>query len=263
MAYEASLGEFHGPLDVLLGLALNGELDIEAARLSSLVQQYLEYLGEAADEPPHRLAEALLLLVKLVALKARRLVAPPDDGACAEPPEEEPDEDLLAQRLEEYNLYYQLRLALAERAESGLRSFIRLAPLPPPSGDRRIAPESASVALLVAALKRALAGAPSVAEPEEGPSLVERMAALRSALGAGTLRLNELFAVCASRLEIIVTFLALLELMRVGEARVRQERLFGEIVVQPGSKQQEGDGPGDVDADVARAGRAAGGEDLV
>lgn len=263
MAYEASLGEFHGPLDVLFGLAQSGELDLEAAYLSELVRQYLAYLQESAQEPPDRLAEAILLLVKLVALKARRLVAPPCPPDGVDLPEDETSADLLAARLEEYNLYYQLRLALAERAESGLRSFIRLAPLPVAPGSQRLAPASTSVALLVTALKRAMATAPAAAEPGNGPSLEDRMAALRGAMAAGTLRLNQLFARCTSRLEIIVTFLALLELIRMGEAQVQQEQLFGEITVQAGPKQEEGNRAGDIDADISRAGRPARSESLV
>ena len=139
MAYEASLGTFQGPLDVLFGLAERGELDVEMACLAVLVRQYVDYLTEVEQEPPDRLAEALLYLVKLVALKAHRLVAPPEEP-CPEPEEEEPDPGLLARRLEEYNLYYQLRLALGERAESGMRSFLRLAPLPASPSEQRLAP---------------------------------------------------------------------------------------------------------------------------
>jgi segregation and condensation protein A len=261
VAYEATLGEFHGPLDVLFALAESGELDPGSLCLAEAVRQYLDYLQETAQESPGQLAEVLLLLAKLVALKAHRLASPQDTAPPSGPVLEEPAGDLLARRLEEYNLYYQARLALAERAESGLHSFIRLAP--PPEVGQRLAPSSVSLELLVVALKRVLATAPSPAKASNGPTLGERIAALRQAMTVGVVRLGELFAQAASRVEIIVTFLALLELIRIGEARVRQEGLFGEILVEPRPEPQERDRAEDVDAHVDGAGEATRGDDLV
>ncbi len=255
MAYQACTNEFTGPLDILFGLVERGELAIESICLAEVVRQYIDYLETTAHEEPAAISAALVSLARLVALKARRLAAPelppvqPDQ-------EEEADPGLLALRLEEYDRYCLARDLLLERAEAGLRSYIRLAPMP--EAEQRLAHNSVSIALLVRALQGALATAPQVTTPHQGPSLAERMSTLRNAIARGRVSLRVVFNQCSTRLEMIVTFLALLELMRVGEARVYQLSLFGDITVEPSSGQQEGESARHIDTHIVGAGKPAG-----
>jgi segregation and condensation protein A len=229
-----------------------GEALLGAIFINQILIEYIEYLDTAGQEPPDVFSETILWLARLLALKAHWLVEPnaPEEPITNEPPTL--DDLAMAARLEEYNYYFQLRLSLADRAGSGLRSYVRLAPMP--VTNPRLSSESSSLSLLAEALKRALAAAPLPAVPREGPTLNDKMSVLRKALSVGVVNLGPLFAQCVSRVEIIVTFLALLELIRVGELVVRQEQLFGEIYIEPVPAGKEHNGAHDVYDDITDTG---------
>jgi segregation and condensation protein A len=252
VAYQTEVNGFAGPIDAVFGLVENNEMPFDSIFVNQVISEYIGYLDQVEQEPPDSLAETLCWLARLLALKAHRLVHPNDPIPAPVLEPDAPDDNTSSTRAAEYQFYLHLRMSLAERAESGLRSYLRLAPVPMPN--QRLSEEKGSLSLLTEALRRALATSPRVTTPRDGPTLTERMGVLRRAMLAGTVNLANLFAQCVSRVELIVTFLALLELMRIGEALVRQERLFGDIMVEATPAHQENNGSSEINEDIGDTG---------
>jgi segregation and condensation protein A len=176
------------------------------------------------------MADFLTLAARLIALKASGL--DPADSA-SEDEEEEAGGDA-GRRLSEYRLFKAAAEALlAEAAEEGARSFLGLvAPEVIPVDRLRIPPER-----LAAAFREVLI---RLSEAEPLPigavtfSVDDKMEELRSRLRGGVLAFDDLFAAVTTRLEAVACFLALLELLRLGEAIVDQAEPFGAITVRAG-----------------------------
>jgi len=224
-------GGFSGPLELLLHLLGQGEVEITAISIAAVSDQYLEMvrLLPASGQRLDFLAEFLVVGAQLLVLKSRALL--PREAARVDT-EEILDEAAIEERLQEYRHYRQAATQLHERQERGARAFSRLAPpplppaAPPPQLDRA-APEQ-----LAAALQRLLAARTPAREPEALPrvTISERMTQVRQAVRdqqrVSFVRLAE---DCETRGELIVTFLAVLELYRMHEIELEQDELFGEI----------------------------------
>lgn len=238
-SYQVQLEIFQGPLDLLLRLIQREELDITLVSLAVVTDQYLAHLAEMQAQPGVRrtaaqLADFLEVAGRLLLIKSRVLLPRPED---AESDEEEPEaEDDLVLRLREYKRYKETAARLRAIEETGLRTYPRAAP--PPRIEKRLAPGEASVADLVAAFRQVLEAHPD-APPVDGvvapltvhigdciERILDRVARYRRA------RFSSLMRTARSRLEVIVTFLAMLELIKQQRLRATQEQLFGEIYLE-------------------------------
>lgn len=242
--YEVKLAIFEGPLDLLLHLIEREELDITKVSLAQVTDQYLEYIGLLEELNAGALADFLVIAAKLLLIKSEMLLRRPPRA----PGEEEEDVgDELARQLIEYKKFKEAALELRQREEMGLRAYVRVAPPPKlerPFGrkrsdaqDRPLDLGDISLADLVEAVRHALDVRPPIPSVSEvvAPftiTVAEKMALIEERLERHRrVSFNRLLAHAASRLEIIVTFLAVLELMKLKGIEVQQERLFGEIVI--------------------------------
>jgi segregation and condensation protein A len=228
--YRVQLPVFEGPLDLLLYLIERQELDITKVSLARVTDQYLEHLRLMEERRAGELAEFLVIAAKLLLIKSQALLPqpPPPPG-----PEEEDVGEELARQLAEYKRFKGVAAGLRQREEEGMRSFVRLAPPP------KIEPQlefDLTLDGLLALVRQALAvelPAPPVGRvgpPPQRVNLQERSAAIEAAAHTmGRVAFSSLLSEAASRLEIIVTLLAVLELLKRQRIRVEQERLFGEI----------------------------------
>lgn len=229
--FRVEVAGFSGTLDQLVARAQRGEIDLDTVAVADITARYRARVDAAGDQADLReMADFLSLAARLVALKAGRL-----DPADAGEDEEEPGQDDEAgRRLTEYRLFKAAAEALlAEAAEEGARSFLGLvAPEVIPVERLRIPPER-----LAAAFREVLA---RLSDAEPLPlgaitfSVEEKMDELRERLRGGPLAFDALFATVTTRLEAVACFLALLELLRVGEAIVDQDQPFGPIAVRAG-----------------------------
>ncbi len=230
--YQVCLPVFEGPLDLLLHLIEREELDITSVSLAQVTDQYLAYLALMEEPPAEVLADFLVVAARLLLIKSRALLPRPPEVLSTE---EEDVGDELARQLIEYRRFKQAAESLRQREEAGLRAYLRLAP--PPRLERSLDMEDVTLDDLVAAVRQALAvvpPAPPVSEVVTPVTITigERMAAIRTALRTSArVSFNRLLTAAASRLEIIVTFLAVLELIKSGHIDVQQDRLFGEIII--------------------------------
>lgn len=233
MAYHVQVDAFTGPLDLLVSLAYRGQVDLKSVPLKGLAEDYLE---RARGNPDlDEATEVLVHLAVLTDLKARTLVphAPPPDA----PPEEgtAPSDlpDRLGAQMAEYLKFRDAAQALRALAEVQSRIFVRPANAPDPSGEVLV--EGVTLQDLFAAFAQVLRRAHAAPREIAGETFTveEKMDALVAVLRAsGTgIAFEALFRQGASRLEIIVTFLAMLELIKQRRIRVRQPQVFGEILV--------------------------------
>ncbi|HEY9287202.1 MAG TPA: ScpA family protein [Candidatus Dormibacteraeota bacterium] len=218
---------FDGPIELLLTLALRAEVDLEAIPLASLTDGYLRAIEESRP-PVDRLAAFLVIGARLVQLKAAGLM--PSTAA-----EQEEDlaawEDAIKGRLEEYKRFKDLAESLMRRHASGRFTFAGLL-------EAEVIPQArvqVSLDALAAAFQQVLDRLPpaeDVTVKLEEVSLSDKLDALRAMLRhQPQLNFTGIFRHARSRIEAVVTFLALLELIRIGEARVVQASPFGEIMV--------------------------------
>ena len=224
--YAVRLDVFEGPLDLLLRLIEKAELDITTISLAQVADQYLAYLRQLDVIHPDLLADFLVVAAKLILIKSRALLPqPPLEG------EEEVGEDLVRQ-LEEYRRYRQAAATLRELEERGARSYVRaMAVVVPPRG---LAPGEVTLADLLAALQRVLATAPAISvSTVVSPitiSIDDKMRVIEAAIARGErVHFTRLLRRSGSRIEIIVTFLAVLEMIKRGKVIAVQEEAWGEI----------------------------------
>jgi len=219
---------FHGSLEELVARANRGDVNLTELTVSSVIAE-----ARAALEAPERrgdlraTADVLALLARLVALKAAAVL--PDQTAAAIEPEEDPSTDA-GRRLAEYRLFKAAAEALlAEAVSEGTRSFLGLVATDVIPVERlRIAPERLAAAFR-AVLKRLVDMEPLPVAVTY--SVEDKVLLLRERLLLGRLNFEEIFAGVRSRLEAVACFLALLELLKRGEATVEQRDPFGPITV--------------------------------
>jgi segregation and condensation protein A len=243
-AYAVSLPVFAGPLDLLLHLIEREELDISEVSLVAVTDAYLHTLEQLEEIQPGALADFLVVASRLLYIKSARLLPKPP---VADEGEEEASSDELIRNLIAYRQFKQAAGALRLRESQGVRVFVRPVgvagvvdlPLRPPNfGD-------VDLEMLQGALRRALQRMPDeLAPPKVQPypiTVAEQIESVRARFAQNwtseqasapvEVAFSELLSRGASRLEIVVTFLAVLELVKQQELAARQSVTFGEIVL--------------------------------
>lgn len=219
---------FEGPLELLLSLVEREELDIFKVSLANVTDAYLTELAAREVPQPEEMAEFLWMAARLLLLKSIRLLP-------GEPPtEEETDllgwEDEVRQRLEEYKAYKAMAGELMERAVQETFAF------PPPARTVEAGgqEEPLDVDRLVIAFNSVLARIPPRPVVVTGRTwtLQEKLDLITRRLSDGPIELVELILESEDRLEAVVTFVAVLELLRRGAISVRQKERFGPIHVE-------------------------------
>ena len=233
MPYSISLPVFNGPLDLLLQLVEREELEITAVSLAQVTDQFLAEVRnlEALHLPD--IADFLVIAARLLFIKSQALLPrPPGLGL----PEEDTGDEL-ARQLIAYRKYKEIAGLLHEREVQGLRTYLRLAP--PPKVEPRLDLSNVDANDLLVAVRRALAlraDAPlvsSVVVPPKVSTLDKSQIIGRRLRADGRVAFFELLATAQSRVEIVVTFLAVLELVKQRRVTAVQERTFGDIEIRP------------------------------
>ncbi len=247
-AYPVEQPAFAGPLDLLLSLIERQQLDISEISLVAVTDSYLATIDQMANLAPAALADFLTVASRLIYIKSRALLPKP------QPPLEEGEDedagDALVRQLLEYRQFKQIAEALRTREEAGLRVYPRTTPaLDSTTLERRLDLSNVDLARLQKALQRVLRRMPSepplprvrtytvtVAEQIEH---VRQLVRARLSASNGERRngnaqpviFTELLSEQPSRIDVVVTFLAVLELIKQREIEARQAGVFGEIVL--------------------------------
>lgn len=247
MTYSISLPTFSGPLDLLLRLIERAELDITAISVAQVADQYLAHVRSLDEVDPRALAEFVSLAARLLLIKSRALLPRPAAEGRATAAED-PDAEALARQLREYRRYKQVAAVLRAWQEEDRRTFLRLAPIPAEL-DLAPPPVSHTLAELIGALQRRLQLALPLDEAalvSLGPRLTipQVVARVRERLArAPWFSFEDLFGDVVVREDVIVTFWAILELLKRRAISVEQHDLFGTISIGRGEGALDPDKP--------------------
>jgi segregation and condensation protein A len=225
---------FEGPLDLLLHLIEREDLDITTVSLVQVTDQYMAALRTQDGIDLRALADFVAVGARLLLLKSRALLPRQADQMNSDDEEVEALATDLTAQLEEYRAYKGVAFYLRELDAAGHRSFTRVAP--PPADWLPTGLETITMNRLLAALSTALERLPAEPEPQRLPRQSINVAELRRNLiglvrGSGAVPFSRLIADCQTRLEAIVTFMAVLDLLKTEELSAEQSGSFGEIVI--------------------------------
>lgn len=245
-AWSLHLPQFEGPLDLLLHLCQKHEINVVDIPIGFVTEKYLEYLAVMQLMQLDLAAEYLVMAATLAHIKSRMLlpVPPPDPDAEAGTDEEELDpREALIRRLLEYQKYKQAGEELAARGVSGRDVFARGMPAQELVGGAGAAeaaamPPLAEVPLysLVEAFQRILDRSKirlSHAVVADRISLSDRIGELADLLNArGRMSFDDTFDALATKFDLVITFLALLEMTRLKMVRLFQSEPFAPMYVE-------------------------------
>ena len=230
-SYAVKLDNFEGPLDLLIHLIKRNEVNIYDIPIALITRQYLEYLELMHEMNLDLAGEFLVMAATLIHIKSRMLLPRPDPSQ--EDPEEDPRE-VLVRRLLEHQRYKQAAELLHERETLREAQWQRPDGRVAPIAGEEYEPElEVDLFSLIAAFRSVLERAkqrPKVMLPAEQVSIEARIEQLLGRLSESTAcGFEDLFDDVTEKGDLIVTFLALLEMIRLKLVRVFQAGPFGAI----------------------------------
>ena len=234
--YKVKLEVFEGPLDLLLYLIKKEEVDIYDIPIERITNQYMEYLSLMKLLNLEVAGEFLVMAATLMYIKSRMLLPVDQQVTDAESEEGEDPRWELIRQLVEYKKFKEAALQLGRREEDQANLFTRQAPDTGIKMDKDAPLAEVSIFDLIGAFQEVLKRANAREEFREiveeqftvSDKIEEILYTLRDCPG---IVFRDLFQDAATRAEVVVTFLALLELIRLKRLRVQQPEAFGEIYV--------------------------------
>ena len=245
-AYEVKLQQFEGPLDLLLHLVQKNEMDIQEIKIAQITAQYLGYLELMKAQNMDVASEFLVMAATLLHLKSRTLL-PPARNDVEDEHGEDPEEELKA-RLLEYKRYKEG----AQKLEDFPRLYRDVFPRPSLANQgvdyTDVAAAQVEIDISIYDLVKALQ---KVLQPRPVPpvhvihgsklTVVHGMSELLARLrGQTCIDFQQCFHTATSRLEVVVQFMALLELARLQLVGFEQHFICGTIYVHPGEDIRNG-----------------------
>jgi len=229
-SYQINTPVYQGPLDLLLQLIENAELDITSLALAQVTEQYLKHLEKMQELPPDEISVFLVIAAKLIQIKSEALL--PQQTSLRE--EELDLGNELARQLIAYKRYKEIADLLAERKDLGYQSFIRLSPANV-SIKENLDLAGFGVKELFVMASNALqkdVERQSISTVVERPKIsIKDKINLISERFSDTdeLSFHELLGENYSRLDVVISFLAILELIKGSFIKVVQNEVFKEI----------------------------------
>lgn len=244
-ALDVKLNVFEGPLDLLLHLIEKNKVNIYDIPIVTITEQYLDYVNNMEEEDLDIMSEFLVMAATLIRIKSKMLLPKNDETEG----EEEDPRDELVQRLLEYKMYKYAANELKDMEYNGAKAYYKGESIPAevrnyqPDIDpyEMVSALDMNLEKLNEIFKSVMRKQVEKVDPirskfknieKEEVSLEAKMAEIREQVrGLAGINFRTLLEMQASRMNIIVTFLAILELMKVSAITIRQEELFGEIVI--------------------------------
>jgi len=230
--HQFTLEKFEGPLDLLMGLIEKNKLQITEISLTQVTDQYLAYLENLASLPSAEVADFLLIASRLIYLKSRYLL--PDFNIS-----DEEDAGFLERQLKIYRQYYEASKTINHLYNSKKKyALIRDVPYRRVMTEKFLPPRHVSVAVLAKIFQEVLDKIERVVNLPKSVmsraiSIGEKIKHLRDLLvSAGTFNFNSLVKNKKDKLEVVVSFLAMLELIKQREIVVEQTIIFGDLSIK-------------------------------
>jgi len=228
MAYEIKTEGFQGSVELLLDLVKKSEVDVYQVWISEITKKYLEYLVQVEKMDLNEALEFLIIAATLVFLKSRSLL--PTESLVSEI-EDEQEKMSSEQQIQEYERYKNIAAQLKGKAEYAGQLYTR----PIPEELKKEEYVEATLFDLVNAFKGVLDAASKKKDDvrnieKEVVTIEQRIAEITKMLEVEKkVKFSAIFRDAPTRLVIVVTFLALLELVRMGKVFAVQSKLFEEI----------------------------------
>ncbi len=244
MAIPVKLNVFEGPLDLLLHLIDKNKIDIYDIPIVEITDQYMEYIHSMEEEDLGVMSEFMVMAATLLDIKCKMLL-PKEVNEEGE--EEDPRADLV-QKLLEYKMYKYMSYELRDKMEDAAGSYFRRPDVPkevlayrePVNTEELL--EGLTLERLNAIFKSILKKQEDKIDPirsrfgtieKEEVSISDKLLELKAyAAEHRRFRFSQLIQKNASKVQLIVTFLSILELMKMGHVQVVQEELFDDIQVE-------------------------------
>ena len=233
-AYRVNTDVYEGPLDLLLQLIERAELDITKLALAQVTDQFLAYLENLETRTANEVSAFLVIAARLVQIKSEALLPRPPQREAGE---EDPAE-ALAQQLLVYKRYKEIAAWLEKREQAGMHTFVRLATVPK-QVHVQVDMTGISLADLVKSAERVFA-IPSAKTPLKEVVAAPRVTIrdkirliVQTIRGEGRARFFTLLGRVRTRLEIVVSFLAVLELVKLKRVNASQSGLFQDFEISP------------------------------
>ena len=234
MSYKIQLEKFEGPLDLLLYLIKKNDIDICDIPIAQITDQYMEYIGMMKMLDLDIVGDFLVMAATLMQIKSRMLL-PPDPLAAGEQPDPRDD---LAQRLQEYQQFKHIAEELKIKETRRQDLFARIVDAEQLGQLKQESREvffEATLFDLINALNAAINNVPAQKtydiKAEEYTVEGKIHAIFHLLLERGRLSLLELFHKTSGKPEMVVTFIAILELVRLKEIVAIQRRQFEDIEI--------------------------------
>ncbi len=229
MPYLIRLQQFEGPLDLLLRLIEEQKLDITQVSLAQIANQYIEYINQNPDIPPSELADFLVIAAKLLLIKSKELLP-------VLSPEEEEEASNLEKQLKIYKEYYEASKILNKIILKKNFTFTRKTPL---ITQKPIfnPPLWLTKEILVQTFQKTLKNLKPIFKIPQKTikkiiSLQEKIKQINELiLKNSQINFSNLINGLKSKTEIILNFLALLELFKQKIIIIQQKETFGEITI--------------------------------
>lgn len=237
-SYTIKIPVFEGPFDLLLHLIRENKIDIYDIPIALITSQYLNYIEIMKELNLEIAGEFIVMAATLIYIKSRMLL-PPDEEI---PPEEiEDPRTELVQRLLEYQKFKEAAISLRNREEEWMKIF-RKETLSESDAEEEEELYLFDLSLfdLLDAFKKILDKAPPevISITKETLTVKDRMAFIMEIIeGNEAVRFEDFFRDRVTRMQLIITFIALLELIRLGLIRAYQEKAFGNIWIINPAKQ--------------------------
>ncbi len=229
--YSIKTLNFEGPIDLLLQLIEKEELDITEISLAKITDEYLSYILSLKEIKSSELVDFLVVASRLLYLKSKAILPNVFDS------EEEEEVATLKQRLEEYKKYREIAEEFDNILKKGERCFkrketkIEIHTFTPP--------KDLDINELVKIFKEALMKIPTQDQLKEEKIVIKRISVedkikeLKKNLSKNSKKMlfSKILATCKSKLEVIVTFLAILEMIKQKFVQVTQDKIFSDFVI--------------------------------
>jgi len=233
--YKVKIEQFQGPLDLLLHLVGKARIDIEEIFVSKVTGQYLSYVASMGTLSMDRASEFLEMAAMLVYIKSRMILP---SNEFDDDMEEDPEQDLIA-RLKEYKKFKDASGTLKVYETDAIGAYYKL-PEEVAFPSEKIVLEEMTMDALIAAYQEVLARV-----PDTKPEHIEEVAIhhdiftikdrtkhiMRSLTDMGSASFSSLFSGASSKMEVAVTFIALLELMHENLVSILQSTSYEDILI--------------------------------
>jgi segregation and condensation protein A len=231
-SYQIVTPVYQGPLDLLLQLIENAELDITSLALAQVTEQYLKHLEKLQDLPADEISAFLVIAAKLIQIKSEALLP----KQASEREDEEDVGDELARQLIAYKRYKEIADILAERKDLGFQTFIRLSS---PAVDVKENLDLAGFGVdqlfeLASGIFKKELERQSINTVVERPKVtikdkINQISRLFTS--SDQLSFREVLGEDFNRLDVVITFLAILELIKGNFVKVVQDGIFTDIQI--------------------------------